>query len=445
MRPSTLVPRLSLFSLTTVFALATMLCASMNAAAQAGQLDSSFAKGGIFATANNLTTANAIAIQSDGKIVIAGAEIVNNAYTDTLIRLNTDGSLDTSFGTGGVDNITPPGSPYAVFGFFGLAIQSDGKIVAAADAANTSGLIAPAARVETNGSRDTSFGSGGFTSAITVPVNISGNIALQADGKVLLAAGTGNPSVMARFTTSGQFDTNFGGGSGLISLTNAGPTQIAEEKNGKILVASGEASKLVFQPQPVAQAGSISRYNSNGTVDTTFGAGGTAASVASASALLLQANGDIVVAGAITSKLSAPPAANDVGFGIVRYSGNGMIDKKFGTGGVAMVDLGPNAPTSAAYAVALQTDGALVVAGAAGGAIVGNNLASSFGLARFTSAGVLDSTFGSSGTVITTVASGQYSWVTGLAIQSDGKIVASGTSKFSNFNDNAYVARYLAQ
>ena len=78
MRPSTLVPRLSLFSLTTVFALATMLCASMNAAAQAGQLDSSFAKGGIFATANNLTTANAIAIQSDGKIVIAGAEIVNN-------------------------------------------------------------------------------------------------------------------------------------------------------------------------------------------------------------------------------------------------------------------------------------------------------------------------------------------------------------------------------
>lgn len=70
---------------------------------------------------------------------------------------------------------------------------------------------------------------------------------------------------------------------------------------------------------------------------------------------------------------------------------------------------------------------------------------SSFGLTRFTSAGKLDSSFGSKGIVMTTVATGQYSWVASLAIQSDGKIVAAGTSQFNTSNSNAYVARYLAQ
>ena len=70
---------------------------------------------------------------------------------------------------------------------------------------------------------------------------------------------------------------------------------------------------------------------------------------------------------------------------------------------------------------------------------------SSFGLARLTSAGNLDATFGSGGTVITTVATGQYSWVASLAIQSDGKIVAAGTSLSNTDNSSAYVARYLAQ
>ena len=147
----------------------------------------------------------------------------------------------------------------------------------------------------------------------------------------------------------------------------------------------------------------------------------------------------------ITSKLSPPPAANNVGFGIVRYSANGMIDRSFGKGGVALVDFGGSAPMSAAYAVAIQSNGDIVAAGAAAGAIFQNKIVSSFGLTRFTSTGALDTSFGSGGTVITTLATGQYSWATGVTIQSDGKIVAGGTSQFSNFNDNVYVARYLAQ
>ena len=126
---------------------------------------------------------------------------------------------------------------------------------------------------------------------------------------------------------------------------------------------------------------------------------------ASASALLLQSDGKIVVAGALTSKLNMPPAANDVGFGMVRYFPNGAIDLTFGSGGVAIVDLGVNAPLSAAYALAIQSNGDLLAAGAAGGTILNNKVTSSFGLSRFTSTGALDTTFGSRGTVITTVAS----------------------------------------
>ena len=150
------------------------------------------------------------------------------------------------------------------------------------------------------------------------------------------------------------------------------------QANGKILVVSGEASRLVFQPQPAAQTGALSRYNSNGSLDTTFGASGTSASVAAASALLLQSDGKIVVAGALTSKLKAPPAANDVGFGIVRYNPNGSIDTTFGTGGAAAAEFGVNAPLSAAFALAIQSNGDLVAAGAAGGKIVANKVTSSW-------------------------------------------------------------------
>jgi uncharacterized delta-60 repeat protein len=428
--------------LALLLVLSILLIASTQAAANAGDLDSTFANKGIFA-ATSLSEANGVAIQTDGKIVIAGVGANNG---DTLIRLNTDGSLDTSFGSGGIANFTPQ---EISFGFFALSIQSDGKIVAAADGAlNGKEPVMQVARVNTDGSLDTSFGSGGFTGAIQFPLE-SGNLALQADGKILVAAGVDNPngvpSEMARFTGNGQADTTFGGGAGVVNLAYPDPTQIAVQPSGKILVASGLAARLVFQAQPAAQPGSITRYNSNGTVDTTFGSAGTAASVASASALVLQSDGKIVVAGSLTSSLNVPATRNDIGFGIVRYSSNGALDKSFGTGGSAIVDFGVNAPISGAFALAIQSNGDLVAAGAAGGAAVNNNIVSSFGLTRFTSAGTLDTTFGTKGKVITTVASGQYSWVDSLAIQSDGKIVATGTSQFNTSSSNAYVGRYLAQ
>jgi uncharacterized delta-60 repeat protein len=438
--------------------LAILMCTASYAAAQAGSLDPTFGKNGIVAT--TIRSVSAVAIQGDGKIVLAGSEVSNSQLFDTLVRLNTDGSLDTSFGSGGTANLTPPTTAYAPLGFYAIAIRSNGEIVAAAITQafvnGTYSNFVQVARVKTNGTLDTSFGSGGFTatSAITsTPYDDSGPqvvaLALEGSGSILVASSYFD--LMARFTSSGQLDTTFGT-AGLVNLANSGPstssapTRIAVQTNSKILVASGSAG-----PTPLVLAGTITRYNSNGSLDTTFGASGTTASVASASALSLESSGKIVVAGSLTSKLNAPPASNNVGFGVVRYNPSGTIDKTFGSGGVAVADFGTSAPLSGAFALAIQSNGDVVAGGAAAQGAFNLSFDSPFGLARFTSLGALDTSFGTGGLVTTTLvtgSSGVYSYVNGLAIQSDGKIVAAGNTLVGQgfeTGTGGYVARYLAQ
>jgi len=424
-----------------LFTIAILLFASTYASSQAGELDNTFATGGIFEAPSATSSEYALAIQSDGKIVVAGTGLASNGDTvDVLLRLNTNGTLDTTFGSGGVFSISPKNAVLPN-GFFGVAIQPDGKIVAVA-----AGLIGvQVVRLASNGTLDTTFGTGGLTASVTVPGGIgSGGLALQANGDIVIVAGALNPSLMARFTTSGQLDTTFGTG-GQVNLQYGTPTQVAVMSNGKILVTSGATGKLILFPFPNAQAGAITRYNSDGTVDTTFGAAGTASTVSSASALVLQSNGKILVGGAITSKVNAPGTANDVGFGIVRYNPNGSSDSTFGTGGVAITDFGTTAADSGAYALAVQSNGDVVAAGAAGASSFGTFTNSSFGLSRYTSTGELDTTFGTDGITITTVVIGRISWVNAMAIQSDGKIVVGGISSANVDSENGYVARYLSQ
>lgn len=440
-----------------LFAVAILICAAHCAAAQAGSLDPSFGTNGIVAT--SLRSASAMALQSDGKIVLAGLGDFGDGVADTLVRLNTNGSLDTSFGTGGIANFTPINDGSAPNGFFAMAIQPNGEIVAAEVTTTEQGgytNFVQVARVESNGTLDTSFGNGGFTTTTAIvftPYNVSGTralaLALQNNGSILVASSYSN--LMARFTYNGQLDTTFGSG-GLVNLADQGPntsfapTQIVVQANGKILVASGGVT-----PTPLVQAGTISLYNSNGSLDSALGSAGTAASVASASALLQQTDGKVVVAGSLTSKLNLPPASSAVGFGLVRYTSSGVIDKSFGKGGVAVADFGTNAPLSGAFAVAVQSNGELVAGGAAAQGPFNLSFNSPFALARFTSSGALDNSFGSGGLVATTLVSGNsnvYSYVNGLAIQSDGKIVAAGNTLVGQgfeAGTGAYVARYLAQ
>jgi uncharacterized delta-60 repeat protein len=442
MQRTTISQRLS------IFAFAILLCAASHAAAQAGSLDPTFATAGIFTSPTIRGSASAVAIQSDGKIVVAGSGVADNGFADILFRLNTNGTLDATFGSGGIVTVENGG------GFFALAIQSNGKIVAAGESTFIAGPYVQVARFDTNGSLDSSFGTGGLTTTTAIPFtpfNATVALALQPNGEILVAASS--PGLLARFTVSGQLDTTFGTG-GIANLANVGPaladtapslpTKIIALPNGKILVSAG-----VPGPTPAALACLVSRYNSNGSLDTTFVAGGMAASVVSASAMLLQSDGKIVVAGAVISKINIPPASNDVGFGIVRYTANGALDATFGTGGAAIVDFGAATPLAGPFAVAIQSNGDIVAGGAAALGPENSSVNSAFGLTRVTSSGVLDTTFGSDGIVLTAIQSGSpvFSFIAGLAIQSDGKIVAAGTTipDLGFTSGSANVARYLSQ
>ena len=141
-----------------------------------------------------------------------------------------------------------------------------------------------------------------------------------------------------------------------------------------------------------------------------------------------QTNSDILFAGGITSSLTALPTEfpNPIGFAISRYTASGALYATFGTGGATVTSLGQEFPYSAALAVTVQANGEIVTGGFAGSK--GSNPYApppfSIALARYTSSGALDDTFGSSGVVITPITNASYDWISGLAIQSDGKILA---------------------
>jgi uncharacterized delta-60 repeat protein len=282
-------------------------------------------------------------------------------------------------------------------------------------------------------------------------------MALQADGKILVT-GAG---LIGRYTSTGQLDTTFGT-NGFAALNATVATGIAVQSDGKILVTTGVAAptQLFGSPGvPAPGTGAIARYNTNGTLDTAFGISGQASCVASAAGIALQSNGKIVVAGTITSALQTvlesdgiTVADNQTGFGVVRYNANGSIDTTFnpgaglGTGGGVVTGFGNSFPNGGAFALAIQSNGEIVVAGMAGATSPQGTLnSSSFVLARYTTTGQLDTSFGSNGIVTTTLDT--FSFVSALVIQSDGKIVAAGNtgSAVGDFVDNFAVARYLAQ
>ncbi len=250
------------------------------------------------------------------------------------------------------------------------------------------------------------------------------------------------------------------------TLGNRRPLQATSEENvhdGKILVTTGTAAptELFASPNfPGPQAGAIARYNSNGSLDATFGVSGQASCVASAAAIAIQGNGKIVVAGTIPSVLQTllesdgiTVVNNQTGFGVVRYNANGSIDTTFnpgggpGSGGGVITGFGNSFPQGSAFALALQSNGEIVVAGQAGNGTNGRFTASSFVLARYTTTGHLDTNFGSNGIVMTPIGQGNISFVSALVLQSDGKIVAAGNyapPAGSDYTNSFAVARYLA-
>jgi uncharacterized delta-60 repeat protein len=314
-----------------------------------GSLDKTFAKTGEVVTSQVGKTAITIqvpaytvftagegvaqaALQSDGKIVAVG----NDSY---LVRYNSNGSLDTTFGSQGLV-VVPSG-----FSVQSLLIQpSDGDIVAGGSYNSDFALL----RYTPSGALDSTFGSGGevVTSGAAATV-----VALALENVDIVAGGTG---VVARYTLSGNLDTTFGSG-GIVAIPMGSPSLLVQP-NGQI-VAVG----TVTIPSPYGDTDwELARYNVNGSLDSTFGSGGVVTgkvpggneTVAYGSAL--QSNGQIVVLGENLGLIT---------FAVAVYNANGSLDTSFGSGGFVTHDGGSAGGGEAiGGGIAIQPDGKIVAA-----------------------------------------------------------------------------------
>ena len=392
----------------TALALALVAAALPGAAVAApGALDPTFGTSGEVTTDfGGSDSAQAVAIQSDGKIVAAGGTFSFPSGDFALARYNVDGSLDPTFGSGG--KVTTD------FGGFDAAsavvIQPDGRIVAAG---RSGGGDFALARYNADGSLDPTFGSGGkVTTDFGGGFDAAFGVALQTDGKII-AVGQGASSfdfALARYNGDGSLDPTFGSGGKVTTDFTGGfedAIAVAIQLDGRIVV-TGQTFSGGFQKFALA------RYNADGSLDTSFGSGGIVTTnfgfdSAFGGALAIQTDGKIVAAGR---------AGTD--FLVARYNGDGSPDASFGSGGMVTTDFG-GALFDAAFAVALQSNGKIV---AAGSAISGFPSSADFALARYNVDGSVDASFGSGGKVMTDV--GGFDVAFGVALQADGKIIAAG-------------------
>jgi uncharacterized delta-60 repeat protein len=405
--------------------------------AQAGALDTSFSGDGRATTdfSPRDDFAAAIALQADGKIVVAGVSAWDGPNpTFALARYNADATLDMTFGGDGrvTTNFTPRED-----GAYGVAIQADGKIVAAGDAGLGSGNSRFAvARYNADGTLDTTFGGDGkVTTEFTSRDDPVAGLVIQADGRIVLSGGAAwngsNPRIaLARYDADGTLDTTFGGDGRVTTDVAAGREYagaVTVQVDGKI-VAGG----LVRQPG--ARAGfALVRYAINGTLDPTFDGNGKVRTnftswSDSVQNLVIQPDGKIVAAGIAGSGGSNPQ------FALARYAPDGTLDASFSGDGKVTTDFTPGYDRG--WDVGLQTDGKILVAGDAAGQ------GFRFALARYATDGALDTTFSGDGKV-TTNFTPRADLAYGLAIQPDGNIVLAGEAGWDRPNPTFALARYV--
>ncbi|HEX6719455.1 MAG TPA: delta-60 repeat domain-containing protein [Pyrinomonadaceae bacterium] len=422
-----------------LLALAIVLTATLTyGQTQSGTLDATFGTGGKVTTAFGASAAAiSVAVQPDGKIVATGNVSSPSGFDFALSRYNIDGTLDLSFGIGGKVTTIFAGQNDLLSS---VAIQQDGKIIVAGRTLLSLLSNFALARYNSNGTLDASFGTGG--KVITAFGQVSAqafSVVVQQDGKIVVAGVAnidgGEDFALVRYNSNGTLDAGFGTGGkvttdfGLVGQGSfAFASAVAVQLDGRI-VAAGDAR--INGGRNFA----LARYNSNGTLDASFGAGGKVTNIFSgsgfddfANSVAVQPDGKIVAAGGAT-------ISGGLDFGLVRYNSDGTLDATFGTSGKVTTNF---ASTDFALSVAIQQDGSIVAAGRTGP----DNNSFHSALARYNANGTLDASFGTSGKV-TNIFGGQRDVVNSLAIQQDGKIVAAGGVTDFNGNAQFALARYL--
>ncbi|QQS41395.1 MAG: hypothetical protein IPM63_00115 [Acidobacteriota bacterium] len=329
--------------------------------------DNTFNADGIFVSGlPNVHAAQAIALQEDGKIVVAGIFRVGASDEDFIVmRLDQNGELDSTFnGNGMVQTSLTPGIDYAR----DLAIQSDGKIVVvgsagtAGDAVSDIGII----RLNSDGTLDESFdGDGKVITAIEKNAEQAYAVKIQDDGKIVLLA---NPLdfetpngflAIVRYLSDGSMDPDFGNQG--ISFTDLGTDRfyfgdLAIQDDGKIIAAASIGSNSSF-----IYSFTVLRFLPGGEPDLSFDSDGRKVIIQDsanfAQSLLVQANGKIIAGG------HAMAASEGLNIFLTRLNPNGSFDPGFGAGGISLTPVASGNGGDYSYDSFLQPDGKIVVAG----------------------------------------------------------------------------------
>jgi len=399
----------------------------VGADAAPGDLDTSFGDGGkvtINLPGRSVYCA-ALAMQTDGKIIVVG----NASSPEDIVvgRLNTDGLADTTFGNDGfviTDFSNSADSAYAV------ALQTDGRIVIAGGSYKGSAISEDfaLARYNVDGSLDTSFGNGGkVTTDFSGAGDVAFNVVIQTDGKIVAGGSANNPNshssdfALARYNANGSLDSSFGSGGKVVTDFFGrfdAITSLAIQPDGKIIGAGYTMKSTAADSIDFA----LARYDAGGSLDPGFGISGKTTTdffgfTDNIEAVRLGKNGAIIVAGECFSG-----HGNDFdNFALARYKANGTLDESFGTDGKVFTDFAGH--QDGAFALAIQSDDKIIAAGLS---IVGDPSAGNdFALARYTPNGSLDNSFGNAGKV-TTDFFGKGDDAYAIALQPDGHLVLAG-------------------
>ena len=410
----------------------------------AGDLDNTFGTGGIVITqfpgvGTNGSLINSVSIQGDGKIVAGGYVDLGSGSSNqdfALARYSTLGVPDGTFGASGLVT-TDLGT--ADDEIYGVAIQGDGKIVAAGFSGVAAAQRFAVARYNTNGSLDTAgFGSpnGYVITDVSGASKESGAqaVAIQGDGKIVAAGyatiGTKFDFALVRYNTDGTLDGAFGT-SGIVTTSFGGSLDqsfaVHIQADGQIIAAGRHGSSTV--------GFAAARYNAaDGSPDSGFGTSGKVtldlSSTDEAHGIDVGSGGSITIAG-----------FSDVGdtadeFAVLQYSSAGVLNTgSFGSPNGYVLTAFDGAGEGFAYALKIQGDGKIVVVGFTGST-------STFAVARYNTDGTLDATFGTGGKVVTAIGT-KDDEAFSVAIQGDGKIVVGGYSKDSGNIRRFALARYL--
>jgi len=389
---------------------------TINVFAQPGALDMSFGNGGKVITDVGGFPISLVKLQADGKIIVGGT-----SDSIFLVRHNENGTLDLSFGKDGISKLPLDAS------LSGMQISTDNKIIII----GTSYLNSPDKPIlihcTSNGKLDSSFGDNG--KVILNLIHPPSGALFQPDGKILLYNNkTYADFIIMRLNDDGSMDNSFGSNGKVITDLGGNKTddflsKIALQNDAKI-VAVGTTTVSATEGNDFA----LVRYNSNGTLDSTFGNGGIVINDISFwdkwTNLAIQPDGKIVVCG----NVNVIPGKTS--FIVARYNINGILDSTFGDEGILIADFRAN-NSDIVNSVILQPDGKIIVGGGTSETPWNEN----FALARINTDGTLDNTFGDNGIVVSIFTGNER--ITGLHLSNDNKILANGFA-----DDKIVLAKY---